>query len=90
MDVFHFEKFGKLKIAHHPIDTYLGFQWATALSSGKADFLITHLLQVMGIMAIPVQMKTDSASICISNKMKQFFAYYNIKHMMAIPHSPIG
>ncbi|KAL6032102.1 hypothetical protein STEG23_033054 [Scotinomys teguina] len=35
MDVFHFAEFGKLKYVHHTIDTYSGFQWATALSSEK-------------------------------------------------------
>ncbi|KAL6059743.1 hypothetical protein STEG23_009665, partial [Scotinomys teguina] len=47
MDVFHFAEFGKLKYVHHTIDTYSGFQWATALSSEKADSIITHLLEVM-------------------------------------------
>jgi hypothetical protein len=41
MDVFHFTEFGKLKYVHHTIDTYSGFQWATALE--KADSLITDL-----------------------------------------------
>lgn len=37
MDVFHFAEFGKLNFIHHTIDTYSGFQWATALISEKAD-----------------------------------------------------
>ena len=49
MDVFHFAEFGKLKYVHHIIDTYSGFQWATALSSEKAVSVITHLLEVMAI-----------------------------------------
>ena len=60
MDVFHFVEFGKLKYVHHTIDTYSGFQWATVLSSEKTDPVITHLLEVMAIMGIPVQIKTDS------------------------------
>ena len=43
MDVFHFGEFGKLKYVDHIIDTYSCFQWATALSSEKADLVITHL-----------------------------------------------
>ncbi|KAL6078044.1 hypothetical protein STEG23_004480 [Scotinomys teguina] len=81
MDVFHFAEFGKLKYVHHTIDTYSGFQWATALSSEKADSVITHLLEVMAIMGIPAQIKIDNAPAYVSGKMKQFFAYYNIKHI---------
>ncbi|KAL6031758.1 hypothetical protein STEG23_037209 [Scotinomys teguina] len=83
MDVFHFAEFGKLKYVHHTIDTYSGFQWATALSSEKADSVIMHLLEVMAIMGIPAQIKTDNAPAYVSGKMKQFFAYYNIKHITA-------
>ncbi|KAL6087654.1 hypothetical protein STEG23_030580 [Scotinomys teguina] len=90
MDVFHFAEFGKLKYVHHTIDTYSGFQWATALSSEKADSVITHLLEVMAIMGIPAQIKTDNAPAYVSGKMKQFFAYYNIKHITGIPHNPTG
>ncbi|KAL6036491.1 hypothetical protein STEG23_003879, partial [Scotinomys teguina] len=84
MDVFHFAEFGKLKYVHHTIDTYSGFQWATALSSEKADSVITHLLEVMAIMGIPAQIKTDNAPAYVSGKMKQFFAYYNIQHITEI------
>ncbi|ERE69715.1 sorting nexin-6-like protein [Cricetulus griseus] len=45
MDVFHFAEFGNLKYVHHTIDTFSGFQWATALNSEKADSVITHLLE---------------------------------------------
>ncbi|KAL6045669.1 hypothetical protein STEG23_015755 [Scotinomys teguina] len=90
MDVFHFAEFGKLKYVHHTIDTYSGFQWATALSSEKVDSVITHLLEVMAIMGIPAQIKTDNAPAYVSGKMKQFFAYYNIKHITGIPHNPKG
>ncbi|KAL6088337.1 hypothetical protein STEG23_010771, partial [Scotinomys teguina] len=66
MDVFHFAEFGKLKYVHHTIDTYSGFQWATALSSEKADSVIMHLLEVMAIMGIPAQIKTDNAPAYVS------------------------
>lgn len=79
MDVFHFAEFGRLKFAHHTIDTYLELQWTTAVSSEKADSVITHLLEVMDIVEIPVQVKIDYA-----------LAYNNIKHMTGIPHKPIG
>jgi transposase InsO family protein len=72
MGVFHFTEFGKLKYVHHTIDTHSGFQWATALASEKADSVITHLLEVMAIMGIPIQIKTDNGPGYISNKMKQF------------------
>ena len=75
MDVFHFVEFGKLRYLHNTIDLYSGFQWATALSSEKADSVITHLLDVMAIMGIPAQIKTDNGPAYVSKKMKQFFAY---------------
>ena len=90
MDVFHFPEFGKLKYVHHTIDTYSGFQCATALSSEKADLVVMHLLEVMAIMGIPAQIKTDNGPGYVSNKMKQFFAYYNIKHITGIPYNPTG
>ena len=90
MDVFHFMEFGKLKYVHHTIDTYSGFQWATALSSEKADSVITHLLEVMAIMGIPAQIKTDNGPAYVSKKMKRFFAYYNIKHFTTISNNPTG
>ena len=48
---------------YHTIDTYLGFQWATALASEKSDSVITHLLAVMVIMGIPTQIKMEQSSI---------------------------
>ena len=60
MDMFHFAEFGKLKDVHHTIDTYSGFQWATVLSSEKPDSVIMHLLEVMAIIGIPSQIKTDN------------------------------
>ena len=87
MDVFHFAEFGKLKYVHHTIDTFSGFQWATALSSEKADSVITHLLKLMTFMDIPAQIKTDNALAYISSKLKQFFEYYNIKNITGIPQS---
>ena len=54
----------------------------------KADSVISTLLEVMAIMGIHAQIKTDNAPH-VSNKMKQFFAYYNIKQITGIPHYPI-
>ena len=51
----------------------------TALNSEKADSAITHLLEVMAIMDIPAQIKTDNALAYVSKKMEQFFAYYILK-----------
>ena len=80
MDVFHFVEFGRLKHVNHTIDTYTGFQWTTvsSLNLNKADLVITHLLEVMAIMGIPVQVKTDNALSYVSKKMKQFFLLFII------------
>ena len=75
---------------HHTIDTYSGFQRATALASEKFDSVITHLLEVMAIIRTPRQIRTDNAPTHVSSKMKQFFAYYNIKHITGIQHNPTG
>lgn len=37
------------------------FQWETALSSEKADSLITYLSEVMAIEGIPIHINTDDA-----------------------------
>ena len=70
--MFHFAEFGQFKYVHHIIDTYSGFRWATALSSEKADSVITHLIEVMAIMGIPAQIKTDNGPAYVSKKMKLF------------------
>ncbi|MGE9714896.1 DDE-type integrase/transposase/recombinase [Escherichia coli] len=90
MDVFHFAEFGNLKYVHHTIDTFSGFQWATALNSEKADSVITHLLEVMAVMGIPAPIKNDNAAAYVSTKLEQFFKYYKIKHAIGIPHNPTG
>jgi hypothetical protein len=41
-------------------------------------------------MGIPVKIKSDNASACASNKIKQFFAYFLIKHLTDIWHNPTG
>ena len=63
MHTFHFAEFGKLKYVCHTIDRYAGFQWATALSSEKADSVIMHLLEVMPTMGI----KTGDTSAHVSS-----------------------
>ena len=50
-----------------------GFQWATALSSEKADCVITALLEMMSVMGIATQIKTLNAPAYIYNKMNLFF-----------------
>jgi hypothetical protein len=41
---------------------------------------------MMAIMGMPTQIKTDNALTYVSNMMKQFLAYYNIKHVTGIPY----
>ena len=59
MNMFHFVESEKLKYVQHTIDTYSGFQWASALSSEKADIVIVHLLDILTIVDIPAEIKTD-------------------------------
>ena len=68
MDVLYFAEFGNLKYVHHIINTYSCFQWVIALSSEKADSVIMPLLEVMAIMDIPAQMKTDNGPTYVSKK----------------------
>ncbi|KAL6094163.1 hypothetical protein STEG23_021836 [Scotinomys teguina] len=90
MDVFHFAEFGKLKYVHHTIDTYSGFQWATALSSEKADSVITHLLEVMAIMGIPAQIKTDNAPAYVSEKDRPPVDVNKTRHIKLHSLAPLG
>lgn len=39
---------------------------------------------------VHIQTKADNALACVSSKMKEFFAYCNIKHVTGVPHSPTG
>ena len=41
----------------------------------------------MGILA---QIRTNNTPAYVFNKMKQFFTYYNIKHVTGISHNPTG
>lgn len=63
--MFHFVVFGKLKYIHtlirHTVVAYLKFQWALALSSGKADSEIARLLEVVGILEMPLQTGASDA-----------------------------
>ena len=79
--LFHFAEFGKQRYIRHTTDRCSGFQWAAALRAEKAACVITHLLEIMAIMGIPAQIKTNNAHEYVSNKIKQFCAYYNIKHI---------
>lgn len=72
MDMFHFAGFGKLKFVHHTTDTHSEFQWATALNSEKTDSVNIHLLEVMAIMGVTVQIKTENAAMNVSSKMNLF------------------
>lgn len=46
-------------IKHHTIDTWSRFPYVSALSSKKADSEIPHLLEVMGILEMPLQIEND-------------------------------
>lgn len=61
-----------------------------ALNSKKAYSAITHLIEVMDIFRIPLQTKTNNALAYVSNKMKQVFKYYYIKHVIGIPYNYTG
>ena len=73
MDVLHFAELGILKYVHHSIDMLSGFQWAIALSLEKSDSVIMYLLEVMDIMCIPAQIKTDNGPAYVSKKWNVFF-----------------
>lgn len=70
MVMFHFVAIGKLKYVHHTTDICLGFQWATGLSSEKANLVITYFLDIMIIMGISEQIKTYNAPAYVFKKMK--------------------
>lgn len=53
-----------------------------------ADNVITHLLEIMAMICIPAQIIIDSTPAYVSNKVKQVFSYYNIKHAAGIQQYP--
>ena len=57
--------------------------------SEKADSVITNLLEVMAITAIPVQIKNDNALGYVPSKTKPFLFTY-LKHITGIHHNPTG
>ena len=59
------------------------------MSSEKAYSVITYFLEVMVIMGISVQIKTDNAPADASSKMKQIFAYL-FKAYYKTHHNPTG
>ena len=49
------------------------FLMSTAFSSEKADSVIIHLLEVMAIISIPAEIKTNNTPSYVSKKMEYFF-----------------
>lgn len=90
MDVFHFVELGKQTCTpHHCFQDR--FSMTTALSLEITYSIMTHLLGVLTIMGISVQLKMNSAPVCVSKEMKLFFfAYCNIKHVVGIPQNITG
>ena len=84
IDVINIVEVEKLKFGYYTTDIYSEFQWAAVLSSEKADSIATHLLEAMPIMGVQVQINTHNAPAYTSTKMKQDFAYYNIKHIITM------
>lgn len=76
------EKFGPCQLAGvDPAEIVVPL--TATLSLEKADQVMTHLLEFMNIMGIHVQL-TEDAAAQNSKKLKQFFAYYNIKYNTGI------
>ena len=84
MDIFHFLEFEQGWYIHHNSRTISGFQWVTALSSEISEYVIIYLLEIMTIMGISAQIKIDKTPAYVSNKVKQLFTNYNIKHVPTI------
>lgn len=84
IDIFHFAEFEEQKYIQQTIDMYAGFQWATALISERVDCVIIALMEIMTVMEIPAQIKTDNAPDNVLNNMEQFSVYYNKKHATGI------
>ena len=87
MDVFHLADFEKLKYVLHTIDTYLGFQWATALNSEKVVLSLIHYK--LWPSWVYLQKQTDNGTAYVSKKMKHF-VYNHKKHIIGIPNNSTG
>lgn len=85
-DVFHFAEFLKLQFAHHTTDSY-SVPMRNCSEFWKAGSVIAYLLEIMAVWRTPAQINTDNALSHVFSEMKQFFAYYNIKHITDISHN---
>ena len=87
MDVFQFSEFGKLKFIYHTTDTFLEFQCAPALSAENTNSAVTHLLEVMALMAL-LQTRTDNAPHM--SPLRCSNSLHMVKHITAAPHNAAG
>lgn len=85
-DVFHFAEFLTLQFAHHTTDSY-SVPMRNCFEFRKAGSVIAHLLEITEVWRTPAQINTDNAFSHVFSEMKQFFAYYNIKHVTDITQS---
>ena len=60
----------------HTVDTCLEFQWTSAWSSEGDDSEIAHLLEMMAILEMPFQIKTDDAHTYMSIKIQQSYGHH--------------
>ncbi|NXM35302.1 POK6 protein, partial [Oxyruncus cristatus] len=49
-----------------------------------------HLLRAMTVLGLPNTVKTDNGPAYASGALHRFFNDWGIKHVMGIPHSPMG
>lgn len=90
--MFHFVEFEVLTyvlvvIIHHTIDSDSGFQGIPFLNCEKDESRIAHLLEVIAILEKPWQIEADDTPACVSNKIKHFFRYFDIKHVTDISYN---
>ncbi|NXS30865.1 POK6 protein, partial [Pomatostomus ruficeps] len=51
---------------------------------------IKHFLLAFATLGVPQQIKTDNGPNYTSQKLKDFFNQWGVKHTMDISHSPTG
>ena len=75
---------------YYTIDTYSKFQRAFSSNSEKDDSEITHLIQIMTILEIPLQIEAEDDSAYVYNKIKQFLSLCGTEHVTDKSKNPTG
>lgn len=92
--VFHFVDFEQLKyvyvLIYHTVVTCSKFQGAFALSSERSCSEISHSLEMVATLEMPLRVETGDAWTCASVRTQQYSRHCGIKRVTGIAHNLTG